>query len=95
MMVFCSPTTLKISYINMDRKEIRRRVQDILIYVLELDNFELKENMTASDVPGWDSLNHMVIISKVEKEFNVRFKLRELSKLENLDALIDLIYQKC
>ena len=94
-MVFCSPTTLKISYINMDRKEIRRRVQDILIYVLELDNFELKENMTASDVPGWDSLNHMVIISKVEKEFNVRFKLRELSKLENLDALIDLIYQKC
>lgn len=79
----------------MDRKEIRRRVQGILINVLELDKFELKEDMAASDVPGWDSLNHMVIITKVEKEFNIRFKLRELSKLETLDALIDLIFQKC
>jgi acyl carrier protein len=79
----------------MEKNEIRRRVQGILINVLELDNFELKENMVASDVPGWDSLNHMIIISKVEKEFNVGFKLRELSKLENLDSLIDLIHQKC
>ena len=78
----------------MDRKEISRMVQNILIDILHLDNFEMKENMTAADVPGWDSLNHMVIISKVEKEFNVIFKLRELSKLENLDALIDLIQQK-
>lgn len=94
-MVFCSPTILKIFRINMDRNEIRRRVQGILINVLELDNFELKENMVASDVTGWDSLNHMIIISKIEKEFSVKFKLRELSKLENLDALIDLIHQKC
>lgn len=93
--MFCSPTTLKILYINMDRKEICRRVQGILIEVLELENFELKENMAASDVRGWDSLNHMIIISKIEKEFNVRFKLKELSKLENLDALLDLIHQKC
>jgi acyl carrier protein len=78
----------------MDKKEISRRVKDILIDTLQLDNFEMKENLTATDVPGWDSLNHMVIISKVEKEFNVKFKLRELSKLENLDALIDLIKQK-
>lgn len=93
-MVSFSLMILKIKYCNMDRKEISRTVQGILIDILHLDNFEMKENMTAADVPGWDSLSHMVIISKVEKEFNVIFKLRELSKLENLDALIDLIQQK-
>jgi len=78
----------------MEKKDIREKMTAILIFVLELDRLEIKENMTAADVAGWDSLNHMVIISAVEKEFNIRFKLRELSKLESLSALIDLIHQK-
>lgn len=76
---------------NMDKKDIREKVKAILISVLELDRLEMKEGMTAADVAGWDSLNHMVIISGIEREFNVRFKLRELNKLEDLNALIELI----
>ncbi len=94
MMASCCLMILKILHYNMDRKKVSERVEAILISVLELENFEIKENMTAADVAGWDSLNHMVIISKLEKEFNIRFKLRELNKLENLDALIGLIQQK-
>lgn len=78
----------------MDKKDVRENVKAILISVLELDNLEIQEDMTAADVAGWDSLNHMVIISEIEKGFNVRFKLRELNKLENLNALIDLIHEK-
>ncbi len=78
----------------MNKQDISKKVVAILISVLELGHFEIKENMTAADVAGWDSLNHMVIISRIEKEFNIKFKLRELNKLENLSALIDLIHQK-
>lgn len=78
----------------MDKKDIREKVKGILISILELDHLEMTEDMTAADVAGWDSLSHMVIISEIEKEFNIRFKLRELSKLENLNALIGLIHQK-
>ena len=78
----------------MDKKDIREKVKGILISVLELGHLEMTEDMTAADVAGWDSLSHMVIISEIEKEFNIRFKLRELSKLENLNALIGLIHQK-
>ena len=93
-MVFCCLRILKNLKCNMEKKDIREKMTAILIFVLELDRLEIKENMTAADVAGWDSLNHMVIISAVEKEFNIRFKLRELSKLESLSALIDLIHQK-
>jgi acyl carrier protein len=78
----------------MEKTNIREKVKGILISVLELDHLEIKENMTASDVAGWDSLHHMVIITEIEKQFNVKFKLRELNKLENLNALIDLIHEK-
>jgi len=45
-------------------------------------------------VEGWDSLTHMSIITGLEKEFDVRFKLRELNKLRNMGTLIELIQGK-
>jgi len=78
----------------MERKEITEKVKNILVSVLGHDNFEMQENLTADNVEGWDSLNHMLIVTGIEKEFNIHFKLKELVKLRNVSSLIDLIESK-
>ncbi len=78
----------------MERKKIIEKIRVILIAVLKHEDFEMKEELSAADVDGWDSLSHMIIITEIEKEFNVRFKLKELNKLNNLHSLIDLIESK-
>jgi acyl carrier protein len=45
-------------------------------------------------VEGWDSLTHMVILTEIEKEFGIQFKLKEINKLKNMGNLIELITSK-
>jgi acyl carrier protein len=78
----------------MEKIEIKNRIEKILVNILKHHQFEMQDDLTASDVDGWDSLTHMMIISEIEKEFGVKFKLRDLNKLTNMGSLIELINQK-
>jgi acyl carrier protein len=39
---------------------------------------------TAQDVPGWDSLTHMSLITSVEEHFRIKFKLGDIIKFKNV-----------
>lgn len=78
----------------MDKSAIVDKVKDILVGVLKHENFEMKDEVTASEIKGWDSLSHMIIITEIEKAFSIRFRLKELNKLNNMGALLDLIQAK-
>lgn len=78
----------------MERTEIVDKLQKIISTVVKHENFEMKNELSAADVAGWDSLTHMVIITEIEKHFQVKFKLKELNKLNNLGNLIELVQSK-
>jgi acyl carrier protein len=78
----------------MDKIELREKIKGVLISVLQHDKFEMVNELSAKDVDGWDSLTHMIIITEIESLFGVRFKLKELNKLNNLGNLIDLVHGK-
>ena len=50
--------------------------------------------MTAADVENWDSLTHMLMITRVEEVFGIKFKLKELNKLKMVGDLISTIEVK-
>lgn len=78
----------------MTRSEISDKIKTIIASAVEHENFEMSEALTATDVSGWDSLTHMEIITNVEDGFGIKFKLRELNKLENIGSLLDLVEAK-
>ena len=80
--------------IKMERNEIIAQVKQILKTALNHENFEMSETLSAADVDGWDSLSHMIIISEVEKQFSITFKLKELNKMKNMGDMLDLIASK-
>ncbi len=78
----------------MERSEIVTSLRELLVSILKHENFEMKDELSAPDVDGWDSLTHMVIITAIEKKFQIHFKLKELNKLNNLGSLIALVQSK-
>ena len=78
----------------MTREEIVQRIAKTLTSVLGHDQFEMRDELEAGDVEGWDSLTHMMIITGIEKEFGVKFKLKEINKLKNMGSLIELVDTK-
>lgn len=78
----------------MERNTIIEGIRDTVRGVIGHDSFEMRDDLTAADVEGWDSLTHMTIISRLEARFSVRFKLKEINKLKNMGSLIELIAEK-
>jgi acyl carrier protein len=60
------------------------------------DDEELVINMatTAQDIDGWDSLAHIRLVVAIEKLFGLRFSAAEISHLENVGEMVDLICRK-
>lgn len=75
----------------MSREEILSKVKEAFITVLEHDNFELRDETTADDVDGWESVTHMMIITEVEKSFGIKFKLMDLMNMNDIGDLLNTI----
>ncbi len=78
----------------MNREDLYSELKEIFEDVLDLDDVTLTDKTVADDVEGWDSLTHIILISAVEKEFNVKFNMKEIVNLHNVGELIDLILEK-
>lgn len=73
---------------------ISDKLKKVILSELELDDFPMGDNMTASEVPNWDSLNHINIILAIEKEFRIKFKGAEILKVKNIGELQGLVDSK-
>jgi len=78
----------------MEKNAIVEKTLIIIRQVLKNEKIEWDGELTAEEINGWDSLSHMIIITELENEFKIKFKLKELNKLNNLDSLVTLIQSK-
>ena len=62
--------------------------------VFDDDTLVIKDATNSSDIEDWDSLEHIALIVSMEKEFNLKFDLQEVNKLENVGEMVDLIISK-
>ena len=78
----------------MEKNEIIEKLTEIFYEIFGDNTIVLRDNMTANDVENWNSLTHMLMITKVEEVFGIKFKLRELNKLKNVGDLCNTIAEK-
>lgn len=78
----------------MERDEVIAKLTPIFREVFSDNSIELRDDMTAADVENWDSLTHMLMITKVEEVFGVKFKLKELNKLKQVGDIVVLVEEK-
>ena len=63
------------------------RLTDIFRALFDMPDLELTDQLTAHDVPGWDSFNHVNLMVSIEQEFSVRFTTEEVAALQNVGDL--------
>jgi len=78
----------------MSRDEIFNKVQDIFRDIFDEDDLVIEDASSSDTIEDWDSLNHINLVSAIEKEFKIRFALGELQSLKDVGAMIDLMVQK-
>ena len=78
----------------MERNEILAKLTPIFRTAFNDDTIELDEDMTTDDFDNWDSVTQMILVSMIEKEFDIVFKLREVGMLDSVEAFVDSIEEK-
>ena len=78
----------------MTREEIFDGVQDIFRDIFDEDGMVIKNATSSDEIEDWDSLNHINLVSAIEKEFKIKFALGELMTLKDVGAMVDLMMEK-
>jgi acyl carrier protein len=73
---------------------IKEQLEIIFREVFKDESLQISPELNAHQVAHWDSISHLVMISKVEEVFNVKLKLKELMKLKNVGDLMSLLAEK-
>jgi acyl carrier protein len=73
---------------------ISEKLKSVIVKELGLEDWDLEDETVATEVPGWDSLSHVRVITAVEDAFGVRFRSLEVIKLKNVGELQKLVDKK-
>ena len=79
---------------RMEHEKLIKELNKIFIDIFEDDSILLNEHTTTSDIEAWDSLNHIQMITAVEKHYKIRFGLNELLNFKNVGDLCKAIQEK-
>ena len=78
----------------MNEQEILEKLSPIFQNVFNDDELKLNMELTSEDIDEWSSLSQTLMITEVEKEFGITFKLREVAVMDNMDTIVKLIQNK-
>jgi acyl carrier protein len=77
----------------MNQAQVLEKLQTIFDNIF-LESPKLTPEITAADVPEWDSLMHISVLLAVEKAFNIRFRVGEVEATANVGQFADLIVRR-
>jgi acyl carrier protein len=70
------------------------RLKDIFASVLGIGPETITPGTSPENTPSWDSLNAIVLITEIEKAFDVKFSYDEAMGVRNFGEVVALVKSK-
>lgn len=78
----------------MAENDVVARMNKVFQEVFDNPEIEIFDEMTASDVVGWDSFSHINLITSIEIEFDLEFTQQEAFGFRTVGELKEAILKK-
>ena len=69
------------------------QVKDIIARVLNVDPSVITDGLSSGDIPEWDSVGNLAIISTIEQEMGIEFPLEDLFVFSSVQSIINKVNQ--
>ena len=70
------------------------QLETIVSQVLRTETGRINNDLSRDNAEEWDSFNHLVLISEIEKQMRIKFTLSEVEKIKNFGQLKDVVASK-
>jgi len=71
-----------------------QQLQNLFRKLFKDEGLIITPSTSANDIPSWDSLMHIALITAVESEFNISFTFNEVMQFNNVGDMMKLIEKK-
>jgi acyl carrier protein len=78
----------------MTESNITSKLQEVFRSVFEDKSLEIKPETSAKDVANWDSMNHILLITEIESQFDVSFEMDDLIEMKSVGDIVAAILRK-
>lgn len=75
----------------MTREQVFEALSEIFQETFDDESITVHDETTASDIEGWDSLEHINLIAEVENRFEMEFTMGEVNGMRNVGEMVDII----
>ena len=75
----------------MTRDEIFATIRRTMARTFDVPEASITERTNADAVEAWDSISHLVLLTGLEKRFNVALPTAEVNAAQDVGALLDII----
>ena len=69
----------------------KKKYQHIFIKSLSIDNNKFNENIKYNEIPEWDSIGHMTLISALEEEYKISLETDDIVDFSSFKKGIELL----
>ena len=67
------------------------KLTTIMASVFRVEQSVVKENASMSDIPAWDSLNHMNLILEIENQYSIQLSGDEIAEMQSVATIRKII----
>lgn len=78
----------------VDNMNIQEETIKVIAKVLEVDIAEVNEDTAVGDIPAWDSLRQIMIISALEEYFDIQFEPEIIMDMEDVSDIVAAIEER-
>ena len=69
----------------------KKKYQDIFIKTLSIETAKFNENLKYNEIPEWDSIGHMSLISALEEEYKISLETDDIVDFSSFKKGIELL----
>lgn len=77
----------------MDKEQIMQIVSTAIEDTFMTKSNEISGDTVAIDIPGWDSLSHIILLSNIEDSLDAELDIEDVD-FENVEELVEFIYKQ-
>lgn len=74
--------------------DIYNEVINLIAQVLEVSSAQLSEDTAIGDIPTWDSLRQLMIVSTIEENFSIQFEPEVIMDMEDISDIVAAVEER-
>jgi acyl carrier protein len=71
----------------MEKRDVLLELNQLFTRIFGDKTYQLNDHSSAVDIPLWDSLNHIQVITAIEERFGVQFSNQEIMRFRSIGAI--------